>query len=220
MEEIARLTENDIKKYSKSHTVEYLTHTETIPTPASRRQWNHHITIKSPLMNNLKGTDVKIPLNCMTVITGVSGSGKSSLIKGILYPAMKRHLGEVSDAPGEYGGLEGDLKAIKHIEFVDQNPIGKSTRSNPATYVKAYDAIRQWMADMPLSKQMGFTPQHFSFNTEGGRCEECKGAGTITVEMQFMADLELECEACHGKRFKHDILEVRYKDKNIHDIWK
>lgn len=169
-------------------------------------------------MNNLKGTDVKIPLNCMTVITGVSGSGKSSLIKGILYPAMKRHLGEVSDAPGEYGGLEGDLKAIKHIEFVDQNPIGKSTRSNPATYVKAYDAIRQWMADMPLSKQMGFTPQHFSFNTEGGRCEECKGAGTITVEMQFMADLELECEACHGKRFKHDILEVRYKDKNIHDI--
>lgn len=169
-------------------------------------------------MNNLKGTDVSIPLNCMTVITGVSGSGKSSLIKGILYPAMKRHLGEVSDAPGEYGGLEGDLKAIKHIEFVDQNPIGKSTRSNPATYVKAYDAIRQWMADMPLSKQMGFTPQHFSFNAEGGRCEECKGAGTITVEMQFMADLELECEACHGKRFKHDILEVRYKDKNIHDI--
>lgn len=154
----------------------------------------------------------------MTVVTGVSGSGKSSLIKGILYPALKRHLGEVCNAPGEYGGLDGALSAIKHVEFVDQNPIGKSTRSNPATYVKAYDAIRQWMADMPLSKQMGFTPQHFSFNAEGGRCEECKGAGTITVEMQFMADLELECEACHGKRFKHDILEVRYKGKNIHDI--
>lgn len=218
MKQIAELGEKDIALYSRSHTVEYLTHAETIAIPPSRRRWNQHITIKSPLMNNLKGMDVHIPLNCMTVVTGVSGSGKSSLIKGILYPALKRHLGEVCNAPGEYGGLDGALSAIKHVEFVDQNPIGKSTRSNPATYVKAYDAIRQWMADMPLSKQMGFTPQHFSFNAEGGRCEECKGAGTITVEMQFMADLELECEACHGKRFKHDILEVRYKGKNIHDI--
>lgn len=202
----------------KSHTVDYLRHTEIIPVPTSRRQWNRFITIKSPRMNNLKGMDVQIPLNVMTVVTGVSGSGKSSLIKGILYPALKRAKGEVCDAPGVYGGLEGDIKAINHVEFVDQNPIGKSTRSNPATYVKAYDAIRQLMAEQPLSKQMGFTAQHFSFNTEGGRCEDCKGSGVITVEMQFMADLELECEACHGKRFKHDTLEVRYRGKNIYDI--
>lgn len=212
------VTKESLKKYPDSHTVEYLTHVETIDVPSSRRQWNKSITIKSPRMNNLKGTDVKIPLNIMTVITGVSGSGKSSLVKGILYPALKRLLGEACDAPGLFGGLEGDVKALKHIEFVDQNPIGKSTRSNPCTYVKAYDAIRQLFAEQPLAKQMGFTPQYFSFNTDGGRCEDCKGAGTITVEMQFMADLELECEACHGKRFKRDILEVRYKGKNIFDI--
>lgn len=169
-------------------------------------------------MNNLKGVDVEIPLNVMTVVTGVSGSGKSSLIKGILYPALKRHIGEVCDAPGEYSSIGGDIDAIKHVEFVDQNPIGKSTRSNPATYVKAYDAIRDLMADQPLAKQMGFTSQFFSFNTEGGRCEECKGAGEITVEMQFMADIVLPCEACHGKRFKHDVLEVRFHDRNISDI--
>ena len=169
-------------------------------------------------MNNLKGIDVEIPLNVMTVVTGVSGSGKSSLIKGILYPALKRHLGEVCDAPGEYMGLEGDYTAVKHVEFVDQNPIGKSSRSNPATYVKAYDAIRDLYADQPLSKQMGFTSQYFSFNADGGRCDECKGAGVITVEMQFMADLVLQCEACHGKRFKHDILDVKFQGKNIDDI--
>ena len=169
-------------------------------------------------MNNLRGIDVKFPLNVFNCVTGVSGSGKSSLIKGILYPAMKRHLDEVADAPGEYTALEGDWEAVKHVEFVDQNPIGKSTRSNPATYVKAYETIRQLFADQPLAKQMGFTPQYFSFNTEGGRCEECKGAGVINVEMQFMADFILECEACHGKRFKHDILEVRFHDKNINDV--
>lgn len=212
------VNEESLKKYPHSHTVEYLTHVEDIVVPASRRQWNKAITIKAPRMNNLKGTDVKIPLNIMTVITGVSGSGKSSLIKGILYPALKRQLGEACDAPGLYGGLDGDINDIKHIEFVDQNPIGKSTRSNPATYVKAYDAIRQLFADQPLAKQMGFTAQYFSFNAEGGRCEECKGAGTITVEMQFMADLELECEACHGKRFKRNILDVRYKEKNIYEV--
>ena len=212
------ITKDSLKTHPNSHTVEYLTHTEQIPVPASRRSWNQSILIKSPRMNNLKGKDVQIPLNCMTVVTGVSGSGKSSLIKGILYPALKRQKGEVCDAPGVYGGLGGDIDAVKHVEFVDQNPIGKSTRSNPATYVKAYDAIRQLLAEQPLSKQMGYTAQHFSFNAEGGRCEECKGAGTITVEMQFMADLELECEACHGKRFKKDILEVRYKGKNIYDI--
>ena len=204
--------------HSRSYTVKYLLHEEEIPVPISRRPWNRHIDILGARMNNLRGIDVKIPLNIMTVITGVSGSGKSSLVKGILYPSLKRRLGEVYDAPGEFLGLDGDIDAIKHVEFVDQNPIGKSTRSNPATYVKAYDAIRDLFAEQPLAKQMGFTSQYFSFNTDGGRCEECKGAGVITVEMQFMADLVLECEACHGHRFKHDILDVRYNGKNIDDI--
>ena len=203
---------------SRSYTLQYLSGEETIPVPASRRPWNRHIDIKGARMNNLRGINVEIPLNVLTVVTGVSGSGKSSLIKGILYPALKRHLGDVCDAPGEYSGLAGDLDAIRRVEFVDQNPIGKSSRSNPATYVKAYDAIRDLYADQPLSQQMGFTPQYFSFNADGGRCDECKGAGTITVEMQFMADLVLECEACHGKRFKHDILDVKYEGKNIDDI--
>ena len=202
----------------RSYTVRYLTHQDEIPVPLSRRPWNRKLTIKGARMNNLKGIDVDIPLNVMTVVTGVSGSGKSSLVKGILYPALKRHLGEVCDAPGEYMGLGGDYLALKHVEMVDQNPIGKSTRSNPATYVKAYDAIRDLYADQPLSKQMGFTSQYFSFNADGGRCDECKGAGVITVEMQFMADLVLECEACHGHRFKHDILDVRYNGKNIDDV--
>ncbi len=207
-----------LKKYPKSYTVKYLLHEEDIPVPTSRRPWNRHIDIKGARMNNLRGIDVQIPLNVMTVVTGVSGSGKSSLIKGILYPALKRRLGDVFDAPGEFLGLEGDVDAVKHVEFVDQNPIGKSTRSNPATYVKAYDAIRDLFAEQTLAKQMGFSPQYFSFNTEGGRCEECKGAGVITVEMQFMADIVLECEACHGHRFKHDILDVRYEGKNIDDV--
>ena len=212
------LEHSAIEKWPKSHTVKYLLHEDEIPIPKTRRPWNRHIDIKGARMNNLRGIDVQIPLNVMTVVTGVSGSGKSSLIKGILYPALKRHLGEVCDLPGEYLGISGDIDAIKHVEFVDQNPIGKSTRSNPATYVKAYDAIRDLYADQPLSQQMGFTPQYFSFNTEGGRCEECKGAGVITVEMQFMADLVLECEACHGHRFKKDILDVAFKGKNIDDI--
>ena len=205
-------------KNSKSYTVRYLTHTEDIPVPKSRRPWNQAIEIKGARMNNLQGITVQIPLNVMTVVTGVSGSGKSSLVKGILYPALKRHLGDVCDAPGEYMGLGGDYQSVKRVEFVDQNPIGKSTRSNPATYVKAYDAIRDLFAEQPLSKQMNFTSQYFSFNADGGRCDECKGAGVITVEMQFMADLVLECEACHGHRFKHDILDVRYQGKNIDDV--
>ncbi len=203
---------------SRSYTVRYLTGAEHIDVPASRRPWNRKITVKGARMNNLKGIDVDFPLNVMTVVTGVSGSGKSSLVKGILYPALKRHLGDVCDAPGDYTALEGDYLAVSHVEFVDQNPIGKSTRSNPATYVKAYDAIRDLFADQPLARQMGFTPQYFSFNADGGRCDECKGAGVITVEMQFMADLVLECEACHGHRFKHDILDVRYNGKNIDDV--
>ena len=216
--ELNNTAEKLLKKYPRSYTIKYLTGNESINPPKSRRKWNRAIELKGARMNNLRGIDVKFPLNVFNCVTGVSGSGKSSLIKGILYPAMKRHLDEVADAPGEYTALEGDWEAVKHVEFVDQNPIGKSTRSNPATYVKAYETIRQLFADQPLAKQMGFTPQYFSFNTEGGRCEECKGAGVINVEMQFMADLILECEACHGKRFKHDILEIRFHDKNINDV--
>ena len=212
------INESSLEKFPRSYTVKYLLHQLDLPTPASRRPWNRFIEVKSARMNNLRGIDVAFPLNVMTVVTGVSGSGKSSLVKGILYPALKRQLGDVCDPPGEYAGLSGDIDAVKRIEFVDQNPIGKSTRSNPATYVKAYDAIRDLFADQPLAQQMGFTSQYFSFNADGGRCDECKGAGTITIEMQFMADLVLECEACHGHRFKHDILDVRYRGKNIDDV--
>lgn len=205
-------------RYPKSHTVGYLTGNNAIALPGSRRNWNMSVKINGARMNNLKGVDAVIPLNVLTVVTGVSGSGKSSLIKGILYPALKRHIGEICDSPGEYSSLSGDIAAIKHVEFVDQNPIGKSTRSNPATYVKAYDAIRDLFAQQPLAQQMGFTSQYFSFNTDGGRCDECKGAGVITVEMQFMADIVLTCESCHGQRFKKDILDVRFEGKNINDV--
>lgn len=207
-----------LKRFPQSHTIAYLTGKETIDVPTSRRPWNLFIELKGARMNNLRGIDVKFPLNVLTVVTGVSGSGKSSLVKGILYPALKRNMGDVADAPGEFIALGGDTEQIKHIEFVDQNPIGKSTRSNPATYVKAYEHIRQLFANQPLARQQGFTAQHFSFNAEGGRCEECKGAGVITVEMQFMADLTLVCESCHGQRFKQDVLDVKYEGKNINDI--
>ena len=214
----SELTKEDLQKYKKSHTLKYLFEVEKIPVPATRRSWNKSIIIKSAMMNNLKGFNAQIPLNVLTVVTGVSGSGKSSLIRGILYPALKRKLDEVAEIPGEFGGLEGDWNAIKHVEMVNQNPIGKSSRSNPVTYVKAFDEIRQMFADQPLAQQMGFTAQYFSFNAEGGRCETCKGTGVITVEMQFMADLELECDACHGKRFKHDVLDVMFNGKNIYDV--
>lgn len=207
-----------LKKYPRSHTVRYLTGAERIPVPQSRRAWNLSIKLNGCRMNNLRGIDARIPLNVMTVITGMSGSGKSTLVKGILYPAIKRRLNEVCDAPGEFLSLDGDWSHIRHIEYVDQNPIGKSTRSNPATYIKAYDAIRQLFAEQPLAKQLNLTAQHFSFNTDGGRCEECKGAGVITVEMQFMADLVLQCEECHGQRFKQEVLDVRFEDKNINDV--
>ena len=206
------------EKYPRSYTIQYLLGIDKIDVPTSRRQWNMYIELKGCRMNNLRGIDVKFPLNVMTVVTGVSGSGKSSLVKGTLFPALKRHLDEVADIPGEYAAIEGDWKQVAHVELVDQNPIGKSTRSNPATYVKAYDVIRQLFAEQPLSKQMGFSPQYFSFNAEGGRCESCKGVGVITIEMQFMADLELECEECHGKRFKRDILDVKFEGKDISEV--
>ena len=203
---------------TRSHTVRYLTGQEKIETPAQYRPWTHYIEIKGARANNLKGIDVKFPLNVMTVVTGVSGSGKSTLVRDILYRAVKREMDEVTDRPGEFLKLEGDLDRIKNIEFIDQNPIGKSSRSNPVTYVKAYDEIRKLFAAQPLAQQMGFSSGYFSFNTEGGRCEECKGEGTVTVEMQFMADLVLECESCHGKRFKNDVLEVKFEGKNIYDV--
>lgn len=208
----------DLHKGSDSYTVKYLLGEETIDLPASHRPWNNFIEIKGARENNLKGIDVRFPLNVMTVVTGVSGSGKSTLVRDIFYKALKREYSESSERPGEFISLEGDIRQVNDIEFVDQNPIGKSSRSNPVTYVKAYDEIRKLFADQPLAKQMGYSAGYFSFNTEGGRCEECKGEGTVTVEMQFMADLVLKCESCHGKRFKNDTLEVKFEGKNIYDI--
>ena len=201
-----------------SYTVRYLLGEETIPVPLQRRPWNNYIEIKGARENNLKGVDVRFPLNVMTVVTGVSGSGKSTLVRDIFYRALKRELDECSERPGEFVSIGGDLQDLRNVEFIDQNPIGKSSRSNPVTYLKAYDDIRKLYADQPQSKQMGYTPGTFSFNSEGGRCEECKGEGTITVEMQFMADLVLECESCHGKRFKPDVLEIRFQGANIYDV--
>ncbi len=209
---------SQLQKGSGSYTIRYLLNEEHIPVPQSRRAWNQYLEVKGARANNLKGIDVKFPLNVMTVVTGVSGSGKSTLVDRILYPAMKRHLDEAADRPGEFLMLAGYPDRIKNVMLIDQESIGKSSRSNPVTYIKAYDEIRRLMAEQPLSKQMGYTPQYFSFNAEGGRCEECKGDGVIKVPMQFMADLSIECEACHGQRFKKDILEVRYEGLNIFDI--
>lgn len=208
----------DLQQGTISHTVRYLLGEEVIEVPRSRRPWNNYIELIGARENNLKGVDVRFPLNVMTVVTGVSGSGKSTLVRNILYYALKRELDECSERPGEFMSLGGDLKSLKNVEFVDQNPIGKSSRSNPVTYLKAYDEIRKLWAEQPLAKQMGMSATYFSFNSEGGRCEECKGEGTITVEMQFMADLILECESCHGKRFKSDTLEVRFHEVNIYDV--
>lgn len=208
----------DLKKGSGSYTVRYLLGEETIPVPVRRRPWNNYIEIKGARENNLKGIDVRFPLNVMTVVTGVSGSGKSTLVRDIFYRALRRELDEYTERPGEFVSIGGSLRDLRNVEFVDQNPIGKSSRSNLVTYIKAYDEIRKLWAEQPLAKQMGYGPGYFSFNSEGGRCEECKGEGTITVEMQFMADLVLECESCHGKRFKSDTLEVKFHDANIYDV--
>ena len=191
---------------------------ENIELHRCHRPWNNYIEIKGARENNLKGIDVRFPLNVMTVVTGVSGSGKSTLVRDIFYKALKREYSESSERPGEFISLEGDIRQVNDIEFVDQNPIGKSSRSNPVTYVKAYDEIRKLFADQPLAKQMGYSAGYFSFNAEGGRCEECKGEGTITIEMQFMADITLPCESCHGKRYKQEVLEIEYNGKNINDV--
>jgi len=201
-----------------SHTTDYLSGKEKIVVPSVRRKWKDSITVVGARENNLKNLKVTFPLEALTVVTGVSGSGKSTLVKKILYPATGRANGSVAETPGKYDQLTGDIAKISHVEFVDQNPIGKSSRSNPISYVKAYDAIRQLYADQTLSQQRGYKPSHFSFNVEGGRCETCEGEGEIKVEMQFMADIFLLCESCHGKRFKKEVLEVEHKGKNIADV--
>ncbi|PRY95984.1 excinuclease ABC subunit UvrA [Marinilabilia salmonicolor] len=201
-----------------SLTTQYLNGTRKIEIPSSRRSWNNSLEIVGARENNLKNLNVKIPLNVLHVITGVSGSGKSSLVKKVLYPALKKIKGGYADKTGEFDLLKGDTKAISDVEFIDQNPIGKSSRSNPATYLKAYDEIRKLMADQKQAKVNGLKPAHFSFNVDGGRCDECQGEGTIKIEMQFMADIVLTCESCQGKRFKPEILDITYRGKNIHDI--
>jgi excinuclease ABC subunit A len=201
-----------------SHTFKYLMGTETIAIPTQRRPWSNYIEVLGARENNLKNVSVKFPLGVLTVVTGVSGSGKSTLVKKVLYPALARVLGISFEEGGKYDRLEGRLKKVEHIEFVDQNPIGKSSRSNPVTYIKAYDAIRNLYADQPLSKTRGYGPGHFSFNIDGGRCEVCQGEGEVKIEMQFMADIYLKCDSCHGARFKQDILEVTYNEKHIADI--
>lgn len=209
---------SELETNSDSYTVKYLTGEEKIEVPKTRRKWNNYIEVKGVRQHNLKNIDVKFPLNVMTVVTGVSGSGKSSLVNDVLYNALQYQYKGTAMEHAEFNGLAGDIKLVKHVEYVDQNPIGKSSRSNPVTYLKAYDEIRKLFAAQPLSKQMNFTPAYFSFNVEGGRCEECKGEGTITVEMQFMADIKLECDACHGKRFSPEVLEVEYRGANIYDV--
>lgn len=203
---------------SDSLTARYLNGSLKISVPATRRTYKNYVEVLGAREHNLKNIDVKFPLECLTVITGVSGSGKSTLVKNILFPALQKKLTGISDKPGQYSDLKGSYESLKHIEYVDQNPIGRSSRSNPVTYIKVYDDIRDLYSKQKLSKLRGYQPKHFSFNVDGGRCETCKGEGTVTVEMQFMADVHLECETCHGTRFKKEILEVLFENKNIHDI--
>ncbi|CAN5178981.1 excinuclease ABC subunit UvrA [soil metagenome] len=208
----------DINATTDTHTADYLSGKEKIAVPKQRRKWKDSVTVSGARENNLKNLKVKFPLGALTVITGISGSGKSTLVKKLLYPALGRMHGSVAETPGKYDKLEGDVHKITQVEYVDQNPIGKSSRSNPISYVKAYDAIRQLYADQTLSKQRGYKPSHFSFNVDGGRCENCEGEGEIKVEMQFMADIYLKCEVCYGKRFKQEVLEVEHNGKTISDV--
>ncbi len=204
--------------HANTHTSRYLSGIDRIPIPEQRRKSKYKVSIIGARENNLKHIDVDIPLGVLTVITGVSGSGKSTLVKSILYPALGKIFGTVNEATGKFDKLEGDIKKITQVEFVDQNPIGKSSRSNPVTYVKAYDGIRQLFSEQPLAKQRGYKPAFFSFNVDGGRCENCQGEGEVKIEMQFMADIHLTCEVCGGKRFKKEILEVKYDDKDIAEV--
>jgi excinuclease ABC subunit A len=204
-------------KYSL--TGQYLSGKLEVPIPAKRRVSNDHIKLIGARQNNLKGIDVSFPLHTITAITGVSGSGKTTLIKGVLYPALLKAIGQYAgEKTGAFDRLEGNYKSLGMIEMVDQNPIGKSSRSNPITYIKAYDGIRDLFASQPLSKNRGYKPQHFSFNVEGGRCETCQGEGEVTIEMQFMADIHLPCESCNGKRFKEEVIDVTFKNKSIADV--
>jgi excinuclease ABC subunit A len=209
---------HEIKNQHLTYTTRFLNGIDKIEVPNIRRGWKYAIEVKGARENNLKSVDVKIPLGVLTVITGVSGSGKSTLVKNILHPALSKRLGVASDVTGRFDELAGDVDRITSIEYIDQNPIGKSSRSNPVTYVKAYDAIRQLFSDQGLARSRGYKPSYFSFNVDGGRCEECQGEGTVRIEMQFMADIFLTCENCGGKRFKSEILEIKYKDKNISDV--
>jgi excinuclease ABC subunit A len=203
---------------TNSLTADYLTGKRLIPVPTKRRKSNNKITIEGARQHNLKNVTVSIPLNSLVCITGVSGSGKSTLIRSILYPAIRKELGLSSDLIGKFDGISGDLKQIKNVEFIDQNPIGKSSRSNPITYVKAFDDVRELYSRQPIAKARGYKPGFFSFNVEGGRCEMCEGEGTITVGMQFMADVHLNCDTCKGKRYKSETLEVEYRGKTIYDL--
>ncbi len=206
------------QKPQGSYTIDYLRGERTIPYNHRRLPWKKFIEVKGARQNNLKDIDVKFPLGVLTVVTGVSGSGKSTLVREVLYKALMRHLGEACDTPGTHKGLGGDLEAISRVEFVDQNPIGTSSRSNPATYLKAYDEIRRLFSETQAAKQMGFTPAYFSFNAEGGRCEHCKGEGSVTIPMQFMADITIPCEECGGTRFKKDVLEITFNGVNISEV--
>ena len=217
-DEIRELKASGEENSLNSHTLDFLLGHDSIPVPSVRRKTLHFLEIKGARENNLKDLDVKIPLNNLTVVTGVSGSGKSTLIRKILYPALMRLKGEFSEDVGKFNELSGSVDRVESIEMIDQNPIGKSSRSNPVTYIKAYDHIRQMMSDLPLSKARGYKPSHFSFNVDGGRCEICQGEGQVKVEMQFMADIYLTCEGCNGKRFKQEIQEVQYEGKNVSDI--
>jgi len=202
----------------ESYTADYLAGRRTIPVPLKRRKWKEFIELEGVRQHNLKGFNVKIPLHIMTVVTGVSGSGKSTLVKTILYPALKKMFGGYGEKTGKFDLIKGDTQAIKDIEFIDQNPIGRSSRSNPATYIKAYDEIRSLWAQNSLSKARGYSPGYFSFNIDGGRCPECEGEGKVKIEMQFMADISLTCESCNGTRFKEEILDIKYQGKAIHEV--
>src|SRR5690606_21667817 len=214
---VAQGTYSDVLS-SNSLTSQYLNETMKIEVPKKRRTSKYYIDVIGARENNLKNIDVRFPLEMLTVITGVSGSGKSTLIKKILYPALQKKLTDFSDKAGQFTALEGNFNMLKHVEFVDQNPIGRSSRSNPVTYIKAYDDIRTLFSNQKLSALRNYQAKHFSFNVDGGRCETCKGEGEVTIEMQFMADVHLECETCKGKRFKKEVLEVTFADKNIDDI--